>query len=106
MFWLSRWTYSELPGLGPAAAAACASARAITAAKSAEPLTGTALYPAFRMAEKVGRLAEVHLGKPGLPRGPHRLPPAKVRRVQRERLVRAALSTVADLGYAPTTVRE
>jgi AcrR family transcriptional regulator len=26
--------------------------------------------------------------------------------VQRERLVRAALSTVADLGYAPTTVRE
>jgi AcrR family transcriptional regulator len=58
------------------------------------------------MAEKVGRLAEVHLGKPGLPRGPHRLPPAKVRRVQRERLVRAALSTVADLGYGSTTVRE
>jgi TetR/AcrR family transcriptional regulator len=58
------------------------------------------------MSEKVGRLAEVHLGKPGLPRGPHRLPVAHVRRVQRERLVRAALSTVADLGYAPTTVRE
>jgi AcrR family transcriptional regulator len=58
------------------------------------------------MSEKVGRLAEVHLGKPGLPRGPHRLPPAKVRRVQRERLVRAALSTVADLGYGSTTVRE
>jgi AcrR family transcriptional regulator len=58
------------------------------------------------MSEKVGRLAEVHLGKPGLPRGPHRLPAAHVRRVQRERLVRAALSTVADLGYAPTTVRE
>jgi AcrR family transcriptional regulator len=58
------------------------------------------------MSEKVGRLAEVHLGKPGLPRGPHRLPPAKVRRVQRERLVRAALSTVAELGYGSTTVRE
>jgi AcrR family transcriptional regulator len=58
------------------------------------------------MAETVGRLAEVHLGKPGLPRGPHRLPAAKVRRVQRERLVRAALSTVADLGYGSTTVRE
>src|SRR4051812_5437276 len=58
------------------------------------------------MSEKVGRLAEVHLGKPGLPRGPHRLPAAHVRRVQRERLGRAALSTVADLGYAPTTVRE
>ena len=58
------------------------------------------------MSEKVGRLAEVHLGKPGLPRGPHRLPPARVRRVQRERLVRAALSTVADLGYGSTTVRE
>jgi TetR/AcrR family transcriptional regulator len=58
------------------------------------------------MSEKVGRLAEVHLGKPGLPRGPHRLPPATVRRAQRERLVRAALSTVADLGYGSTTVRE
>src|SRR3954463_59407 len=58
------------------------------------------------MAEKVGQLAEVHLGKPGLPRGPHRLPAAKVRRVQRERVVRAALSTVADLGYGSTTVRE
>src|SRR3954467_5713332 len=58
------------------------------------------------MAEKVGRLAEVHLGKPGLPRGPHRLPAAKVRRGQRGRVVRAALSTVADLGYGSTTVRE
>jgi AcrR family transcriptional regulator len=58
------------------------------------------------MPEKVGRLAEVHLGKPRLPRGPHRLPPARVRAAQRERLVRAALFTVADLGYGPTTVRE
>jgi AcrR family transcriptional regulator len=48
------------------------------------------------MAERVARL----------PRGPHGLPPAEVRRVQRERLVRAALSTVADLGYGPSTVRE
>jgi AcrR family transcriptional regulator len=41
-----------------------------------------------------------------LPRGPHGLPAAEVRRVQRERLVRAAVDTVAELGYAATTVRE
>jgi AcrR family transcriptional regulator len=41
-----------------------------------------------------------------LPRGPHRLPAAEVQRVQRERLVRAAVDTVAELGYAATTVRE
>jgi AcrR family transcriptional regulator len=41
-----------------------------------------------------------------LPRGPHDLPAEEVRRVQRERLVRAAVETVAELGYAATTVRE
>src|SRR4051812_15407602 len=111
MFWLSRWTYSGVPGLGPAARAPGGSRRTNATARSAQPsrcprLTGTPLYPSSRMPEKVGRLAEVHLGNPGLPRGPHSLPAAQVRLVQRERLVRAALSTVADLGYAPTTVRE
>src|SRR2546421_3906225 len=99
MFWLSRCTYSELPGLGPAAGAASGSTTRKASARSAKgaprsrcpPVTGTRVYAASGMSEKVGRLAEVHLGKPGLPRGPHRLPPARVRRVQRERLVRAAL---------------
>src|SRR4051794_4193717 len=111
MFWLSRWTYSGVPGLGPAAVAAGGRRRTNANARSALPsrcprLTGTPLYPSSRMSEKVGRLAELHLGNRGLPRGPHSLPAAQVRLVQRERLVRAALSTVADLGYAPTTVRE
>jgi AcrR family transcriptional regulator len=50
--------------------------------------------------------SEKPLAASGLPRGPHGLPAEEVRRVQRERLVRAAVETVADLGYAATTVRE
>jgi AcrR family transcriptional regulator len=46
------------------------------------------------------------MGKSALPRGPHSLPPEEVRRVQRERLVRAAIDTVASDGYAAATVRE
>jgi AcrR family transcriptional regulator len=51
-------------------------------------------------------VAEAESPTRGLPRGRTRLPRAEVRARQRERLVAAALSAVAELGYAPTTVGE
>jgi AcrR family transcriptional regulator len=45
-------------------------------------------------------------GRRGLPRGPHGLTPSEVARSQRERLLAAMTSAVADLGYTSTPVSE
>jgi AcrR family transcriptional regulator len=54
----------------------------------------------------MGSLAETHVGKPGLPRGRSSLPTEVVRDEQRIRLLRAALSTSAELGYDRLTITE
>jgi AcrR family transcriptional regulator len=45
-------------------------------------------------------------GRPGLPRGRSSLPGQAVRRAQRERLLRAVISAIAEKGYAHTTVAD
>lgn len=57
-------------------------------------------------SETAGSLAGAYTEGPGLPRGRNSLEPAEARAIQRDRLVRAALATIAELGYAQTTVRE
>src|SRR5947209_10726283 len=54
----------------------------------------------------MGSLAGTHIGKPGLPRGRSSLPVEVVRDEQRVRLLRAALSTGAELGYDRLTITE
>jgi AcrR family transcriptional regulator len=53
-----------------------------------------------------GTLAGDHTDAPGLPRGRSSLAPREASALQRERLIRAALSAAADHGYRRTTVRE
>lgn len=53
-----------------------------------------------------GSLARTHEGEPGLPRGRSRLPAAKVREAQRERLIRAIIAAVAENGYAAVTISD
>jgi AcrR family transcriptional regulator len=53
-----------------------------------------------------GMLALTHEGKPGLPRGRSRLPARTVRASQRERLLRAVIAAVAEVGYAAVTVAD
>jgi AcrR family transcriptional regulator len=50
-------------------------------------------------------LAGTQQGK-GLPRGRHGLPPEEARALQRERILRATLSAVGELGHRATTMRE
>lgn len=57
-------------------------------------MTPAAAHPARDEAER------------GLPRGRSRLPPALVRRHQRERILRSMIETVAEKGYAAVTVAE
>lgn len=51
-------------------------------------------------------LGQRHLDAPALPRGRQRLEPSAARRLHRERLLSAALATVAQSGFAATTVSE
>ena len=53
-----------------------------------------------------GTLAGDHTDAPGLPRGRSSLAPGEASALQRERLIRGALSAVAEQGYRRTTVRE
>jgi AcrR family transcriptional regulator len=53
-----------------------------------------------------GDLARTHEGEPGLPRGRSRLPREKVRATQRERLLRAAIAAVAEIGFRDVTVAD
>lgn len=57
-------------------------------------------------AVQTGSLADIHEGKPGLPRGRSRLPQPAVLASQRERLLHAAIAAVAESGYAPVTVAD
>src|SRR5580693_4932145 len=57
-------------------------------------------------AKQEGTLAATHVGKPGLPRGRSRLPAKAVQASQRERLLRAAVATIADKGYPAVTVAD
>src|SRR5215470_14038556 len=57
-------------------------------------------------AKQEGSLAETHAGKPGLPRGRSRLPAPAVHASQRERLLQAAVASVAHKGYAAVTVAD
>ncbi|MBW8483017.1 TetR/AcrR family transcriptional regulator [Actinomadura parmotrematis] len=57
------------------------------------------------MSDSGSRLAEVYgADRPGLPRGRSSLPAEVVRAAQRGRLLRAMISSVAELGYTGTTV--
>ena len=98
---------SHRPGCEPAGAAArLASPSAIAAA----PLH--AGFPPNRIARTSRRLEYTYVSKPQggsggfepLPRGHHGLTPEEVRSSQRERLLRAMLASVAERGYAATTV--
>jgi AcrR family transcriptional regulator len=53
-----------------------------------------------------GTLAGTHEGKPGLPRGRSRLPAPAVQASQRERLLRAVVTAVAEADYAVVTVAD
>ena len=53
-----------------------------------------------------GSLAKTHEGERGLPRGRASLPAGTVRAAQRERLIRAVVAAVAELGYARVTVAD
>ena len=53
-----------------------------------------------------GSLARTHVGERGLPRGRASLPAGTVLAAQRERLVRAVVAAVAELGYARVTVAD
>ncbi|WP_163573845.1 TetR/AcrR family transcriptional regulator [Fodinicola feengrottensis] len=53
-----------------------------------------------------GSLARTHEGEPGLPRGRSRLPAARVRAAQRERIIRAIVAVVAENGYAAATIAD
>jgi AcrR family transcriptional regulator len=53
-----------------------------------------------------GVLAGTHEGEPGLPRGRSGLPPETVRAAQRERLVRAVVAAVAEIGFKDVTVAD
>jgi AcrR family transcriptional regulator len=57
-------------------------------------------------ADQEGSLAEIHEGKPGLPRGRSRLPAPAVQASQRERLLRATVAAVAQKGYPAVTVAD
>jgi AcrR family transcriptional regulator len=57
-------------------------------------------------ADQDGSLAEIHEGKPGLPRGRSRLPAPAVQASQRERLLGAAVAAVAQKGYPAVTVAD
>jgi AcrR family transcriptional regulator len=52
------------------------------------------------------RLAGTHEGRPGLPRGRSRLPQPVVRQAQRQRLLRAVISVVAEQGFGEATVAD
>jgi AcrR family transcriptional regulator len=53
-----------------------------------------------------GTLAGTHEGMPGLPRGRSRLPEPAVRASQRDRLLRATVTAVAEKGYPGVTVAD
>jgi AcrR family transcriptional regulator len=53
-----------------------------------------------------GSLARTHAASPGLPRGRSSLPASAVRAVQRERLLTATVSAVAEHGYRDITVAD
>ncbi len=53
----------------------------------------------------MSNLAEVHAQR-GLPRGRGSLPPQEVARAQRERLLRAMVAVVAELGYANVRIAD
>lgn len=53
-----------------------------------------------------GSLARTHGGAPGLPRGRSSLPQSAVRAAQRERLLAAAVASVADTGFHGMTVAD
>jgi AcrR family transcriptional regulator len=53
-----------------------------------------------------GNLARTHEGEPGLPRGRSRLPQAAVHATQRERLLRAVIAAVAEIGFRDVTVAD
>jgi len=53
----------------------------------------------------MGTLADIR-PRPGLPRGRGSLPPTEVRRDQRERMLRAMTSAVAELGYANVRIAD
>ncbi len=55
---------------------------------------------------QVGSLAGTHEGKPGLPRGRNRLPEPAVQASQRDRLLRAVIAAVAQVGYPALTVAD
>ena len=60
----------------------------------------------MRDLKQEGTLAEIHAGKPGLPRGRSRLPAQTVQASQRERLLRAAVAAIAHKGYPAVTVAD
>jgi AcrR family transcriptional regulator len=60
----------------------------------------------MRDPRQEGTLAEIHAGKPGLPRGRSRLPAQTVQASQRERLLRAAVAAIAHKGYPAVTVAD
>ncbi|MDQ1695949.1 MAG: hypothetical protein QOJ03_1302 [Frankiaceae bacterium] len=53
-----------------------------------------------------GLLARAHADAPGLPRGRNRLPGPAVLQAQRERILRAAIASAAELGYPAMTVAD
>src|SRR6266702_3204500 len=53
-----------------------------------------------------GVLAGTHEGEPGLPRGRSGLPADEVREAQRERLLRAVIAAVGELGFREVTVAD
>jgi AcrR family transcriptional regulator len=53
----------------------------------------------------MGGLAEIHVDK-GLPRGRARRPPREIEQAQRERLLRAVVAAVAELGYANVRIAD
>jgi len=60
----------------------------------------------MRGTRQSGTLARTHGEQPGLPRGRSGLPRRVVRAAQRDRLLRAVISAVADKGYADVTVAD
>ena len=53
-----------------------------------------------------GVLAGTHEGEPGLPRGRSGLPADEVREAQRERLLRAVIAAVGEVGFREVTVAD
>jgi AcrR family transcriptional regulator len=70
------------------------------------PTMAPTLFPQLK-SHTMGKLSGSHdTDAAGLPRGRSSLSPAETREAQRRRLVRAAISAFAELGYAATTIAD